>query len=105
MILNHPNQDWQDLTAQNVKMSRYTMCFGGIFDIFLYHLSQDQQVRVSDAGMMKGKTETFVRWARRSASRKTNPCRWRLQSELSTSFQFVQTYPTAIHKSNDYLRY
>ena len=23
--------------------SRYTMCFGGIFDIFLYHLSQEQQ--------------------------------------------------------------
>jgi len=29
-------------------MTLYTMCFGGIFDIFLYHLSQDQQVIIED---------------------------------------------------------
>eukprot|EP00435_Cladocopium_sp_Y103_P060146 s128_g21.t3 len=29
-------------------MTLYTMCFGGIFDIFLYHLSQDQQVILED---------------------------------------------------------
>jgi len=29
-------------------MTLYTMCFGGIFDIFLYHLSQEQQVITDD---------------------------------------------------------
>ncbi|CAJ1344829.1 unnamed protein product [Effrenium voratum] len=30
-------------------MTLYTMCFGGIFDIFLYHLSQEQQDIFADA--------------------------------------------------------
>ncbi|CAE8624762.1 unnamed protein product [Polarella glacialis] len=32
-----------------VHMTMYTMCFGGIFDIFLYHLSQNQQVLVTNS--------------------------------------------------------
>eukprot|EP00438_Fugacium_kawagutii_P016643 Skav205663 [mRNA] locus=scaffold458:360719:361408:+ [translate_table: standard] len=35
---------------------RYTMCFGGIFDIFLYHLSQEQQVIFDDPIAVGGGT-------------------------------------------------